>query len=161
MSAHFLQQVAQSDGILVRRLRRLQRLLVRPLHAVEVRQREFGVDHFDVAGGIDLAGHVNDVVVLEASHHMRDRIHFANVRKKLIAQPLALRRAGHQSGDVHEFHRGRQNFLGMHDGRQFFQPRIGHRHHAYIGIDGAEGIVLRRDLRARQCIEQRGFAHVR
>ena len=51
--------------------------------------------------------------------------------------------------------------LRLDDRRQLIQPRIGHRHDAYIGIDRAEGIVLRCDLSARQRIEERRLADVR
>ena len=43
---------------------------------------------------------------------------------------------------------------------QRVEPRIRHRHDADVRIDGAERIVLRRDLRARQRVEQRGLADV-
>ena len=59
-----------------------------------------------------LPGDVHDVVVLEAAHHVRDRVDFADMRQKLIAQALALRGAGHQARDIDELHRGRQIFSG-------------------------------------------------
>ena len=49
--------------------------------------RKFGIDDLDVTRGVDLAGHMDDVVILEATHHMRDRIDFADVCKKFIAKP--------------------------------------------------------------------------
>jgi len=48
----------------------------------------------------------------------------------------------------------------MYDRSEFFQPRIRHGHHANIGIDRAERIVLSRNLRARQRIEKRRLADV-
>ena len=135
--------------------------MVRPFDAVEIRQRQFGIDDFDIAGRIDLSGHMDDVVVFETAHHVRDGVDFANVREKLVAQALALRCPGDQSCDIHELHRGRQNLLRMHDGGELLQTRIRHRHHAHIGINGAKGIIFRRDLRARQRVEQCGLAHIR
>ena len=111
--------------------------------------------------GIDAARHVHDVGVFEAAHHVRDRVGLADVRQELVAQALALRRAGHQARDVDEFHRGGHDLLGLDDLRQRVEPRIRHRHDAHVRIDGAERIVLRRDLRARQRVEQRGLADVR
>ncbi len=64
---------------------------------------------------VDAAGHVHDVVVLEAAHHVRDRIDLADVRQELVAEPLALRGAGDEAGDVDELHRGRQDLLRVGD----------------------------------------------
>ena len=49
------------------------------LDAVEIRQRQLRVDDFDVARRIDLAGDMNDVVVLEAAHHMCDGVNFTDM----------------------------------------------------------------------------------
>ena len=73
--------------------------------------------------------------------------------KKLVAQPLALRGAGHQTRDVDEFHGGGENAFGMHDLRQLLQARIRHRHNAHIRVYGAEWIILGRDLGARESVE--------
>ena len=53
------------------------------------------------------------------------------------------------------------SFSGLHDVGQFLQARIRHRHDADVRIDGAEGVVLGGDLRARQGVEQRRLADVR
>ena len=70
------------------------------------------------ASGIDAAGDVHDVVVLEAAHHVRDRVDLADVREELVAEALALRGAGHEAGDVDELDRRRQDLLGLHDRRE-------------------------------------------
>ena len=94
LRAHPLQQVARLDGVLVRSLGGLHRLLIGPIDAVEIRQRELGVDHLDVAGRVDLAGDMDDVVVLEATDHVRDRVDLADVGQKLVAQALGRIRSG-------------------------------------------------------------------
>ena len=99
-------------------------------------------------------------VVFETAHHVRDRVGLADVREELVAEALALRRAGHEARDVDEFDRGRHDLLRLHDLRQRVEPQVRHRHDADVGVDGAERIVLRRDLRARQRVEQRGLADV-
>ena len=57
---------------------------------------------------VDLAGDVDDVVVLEAAHHVGDRVDLADVGEELVAEALALRRAGDEAGDVDELDRGRR-----------------------------------------------------
>jgi hypothetical protein len=40
-------------------------------------------------------------------------------------------------------------------------PRVGHRHDAHVGLDGAERVVLRlRRLLLRQRVEESGLAHI-
>ena len=56
----------------------------------QVRQAQLQVDHFGIAGRVNAAGHVDDVVILEAAHHMDDRVHLADVGQKLVAQALPL-----------------------------------------------------------------------
>ena len=84
----------------------------RPFSTVaKIRQRQLGVDDLDIGERIDAAGDVHDVGALEAAHHVRDGIHLADVRQKLVAQPLALRSAGDQTCDVDELDRGRNDLL--------------------------------------------------
>jgi hypothetical protein len=59
------------------------------LHGFEIGEDEFGVDDFDVAHRIDGAGHVMDVRVFEAPHHLHDGVHLADVREELVAEPFA------------------------------------------------------------------------
>ena len=75
----------------------------------EVGERQLGVDRLDVGDGIHLAGDMHDVVVLEAAHHVRDRIGLADVGEELVAEALALGRARDESGDVDELDRRRES----------------------------------------------------
>ena len=77
----------------------------------EVRERELGVDRLDVGQRIDLARHVDDVVVLEAAHDVRDRVGLADVGEELVAEAFALRRAGDEPRDVDELDRRRDDLL--------------------------------------------------
>ena len=52
------------------------------------------------------------------------------------------------------------DLLRLDDLRQLREPRIGHLDDADVGLDGAEGIVLRGDARLGQRVEQGGLAHV-
>ena len=41
------------------------------------------------------------------------------------------------------------------------QPLIGHGHHTHVGVDGAEGVVVRRHARIGNGVKQGGLAHIR
>jgi hypothetical protein len=49
---------------------------------------------------------------------------------------------------------------GLTIGRQRGQPRVGQFHHADVGLDGAEGVVLGGDAGFGEGVEKRGLAHV-
>ena len=68
-----------------------------PLQAVEVGEHQLGLDRLDVGDRIDLVRHMGHVAVVEAAHHMRDRVDLADVAEELVAEPLALRGAPHQA----------------------------------------------------------------
>ena len=142
-------------------LRVLRRPLAPLLDRREVLQHELGVDHVAVACGIDLAHHVHDVRIVEAAQHVRDRIHLADVGEKLVPEPLAARGPGDEAGDVHELERGRGRLLRPEQRRELLEPRVGHRHDAHVGIDGAEGVVLGRSAGgARERVEKGRLPHV-
>ncbi len=48
---------------------------------------------------------VDDVVVLEAAYDHRDRVGFANMPEKRVAEPCAGARAAHEPRDIDEAHR--------------------------------------------------------
>jgi hypothetical protein len=60
------------------------------LQALEVGQHQLGFNGGDVGQGVDTAFNMGDVAVVETTDDMGDRIAFANIRKKLIAEPFAL-----------------------------------------------------------------------
>src|SRR5690606_28062892 len=113
--------------------------------AGEVSQHQFRLDGLDVGHRIDGAGDVDDVVVLEAAHDVGDGGDLADMGQELVAEPLALMGALHQSGDVNELDAGR------HDGRdatrlvvqlpQRRQTRVGDGDHADVAVDGRERVV--------------------
>ena len=69
-------------------------------YGVEISEREFGVDDFNVGKRVDAAGDMGDVVVLEAAHDMRNGIGLANVGEEFIAEAFAFRGARDQARDV-------------------------------------------------------------
>ena len=165
--------VAQQDERAVDEVERVLRLLVAalrlllqrvdaPLQAVEIGEHQLGLDRLDVGDRIDAALHMGDVAVLEAAHHMGDGVDLADVGEELVAEPLALRGAAHQAGDVDEGEPRRHDLHGLGELRQRVEPRIGHRHLADIGLDGAERIVRRLRRRRRgQRVEERRLADIR
>ncbi|MNK78757.1 hypothetical protein D3C87_984020 [compost metagenome] len=156
-----LQQAFLDHCVLVTALGVARDFLQLLLAAVEVGEDQFQVDDFDVAFRVDAVGDVNHVLVFEAADHVGDGIGFTDVGQELVAQAFTFRRAGNQARDVDEFHGGRQDALGIDDGRQGFQARVRHRHDTAVGLDGAEGEVLGRDTGFGQGVEQGGLADVR
>ena len=138
----------------------LDRTIQALLQRGEIGKRELGVDDLHIAERIDAAGDMDHVGALEAPHHVCNRIHLADVCQKLVAETLALRSTGHEARDVDELHRGRQDLLRVCDRSQLVEPRVRDRHHPDVRIDRAEGVVFGRDLRARECVEQRRFTDV-
>jgi len=96
---------------------------------------------------------MDNVLVLKAAHHMQHRVHLPDVAEKLIAQPLALRRAFDQPGDIDELHLRRYGLARFSKRGEDVQPFVRHRHHADIRLNGAERIIFRRDGRCGQGIE--------
>ena len=129
-------------------------------YGVEISEREFDVDDFNVGNRVDAAGDMGDVVVLEAAHDMRNGIGLANVGEEFIAEAFAFRGARDQARDVDELHARRHHALRFDDGGEFVEARVRHGDDADIGFDGAERIVLRRDGGRGQRIEQRGLADI-
>src|SRR5690606_24202413 len=147
-------------GVLVSGLGRALGALQGLVDRFQVRQRQLGIDGLDVGDRVDLVVDVDDVAILEAAHHVADRVDFADVGQELVAQPLARGRAGDQAGDVDKFDRGRNALLRLDDLRQRGQPGIRHRVHPHVRLDGAEREVGRGDARLGKCIEEGRLANV-
>ena len=129
--------------------------------AFKVGEHQFGFDRVGVGNRVDLALDMGDVVILETAQNVNDGVDFADIGKKLVAQPFALRRAAHQSGDIDETELRFDDLGAAADLRDGRKPVVGHRDPAFIGFDGAKGIVRRlRRLRFRERIEQGGLAHI-
>ena len=141
-------------------LQQMARLLRAPFHGLQVRQNQLQIDDLNITPGINAAIDVDDVFVLKAAHHVNDGIHFANMRKEFVAQPLAAAGTLHQACNVHKFHRRRRDLLGLIHPRQLVKPLVRHGYHAGVGLDGAERIVGRLRTRACNGVEQRALAYV-
>ena len=71
----------------------LLELRQRVVDRLQIGENELCVDRVDVIVGIDMAVHMDDVVVFERSHDLADCIRLANVREELVAQSLAFARS--------------------------------------------------------------------
>src|SRR5690625_1101353 len=153
-------QFGLADVVVVARFAAALGAFQRAFGHFEVGEVQFGVDDFDVGYRIDAPGHVGNVFVIEAAHDVGDGVGFANVGQKLVAQPLAARGAGHQPGNVHKLHHGGQHALRVGDGGQLVQARVGHGHHAHVGLNGAKRVVGGFYAGLGEADAQSGFAHV-
>ncbi len=163
--AEELDRIGEEDelelGLLVARARGLPRLVEAALDAGEIGERQLARDHVVIAHRIDRPHDVHHVGVFEAADDVHDRVHFADVRQELVAEPLALRGTLHQPGDVDEFDDGGNLTLWLDDVVQRFKPWVRHLDDADVRLDRAEGIVLRRrGLGGRQRVEQRRLADI-
>jgi hypothetical protein len=147
-------------GLLVAGARLLGVARLGLFHRSQIGQGKLGADHFDVGDRIDATRHMHDVFILEAAHHIDDGVGLADVGQKLVAQTLALRRPGDQTGNVDEFDDGREDALRPDDLGELLQTRVRHFDDADIGLDGAERVVLGSDARLGEGIEQGGLADI-
>ena len=103
-----------------------------------------------------------NIGAFKTAHHLHNRVHFANVTEKLVAQSFARAGAFHQPGDIDELDRSRHDFLRMRQFREDIESRVGHRHHADVRIDRAKGIIFRRCfVRSGDGVKERRFPDVR
>ena len=103
---------------------------------------------------------MDHVIVFKATHHIDNSIGFANVRQELIAQAFAGAGTCHQSRDVDKLDDGRHDALGGDDLSELLQTVVRHFNHAHIGLYGAKGVVLSRNARFGEGVEQGGFAYI-
>ena len=100
------------------------------------------------------------VFVVETAHDVHDRVHFADMRQKFIAQPFAPRRALYEARDVHEFDDGGRDLFAVIKSGQFCQPFVGHGYDAHVRLYRAERVICGFRAGMRDRVEQSGFAHV-
>ena len=114
------QQCFEGDGLRVAPLGGAGGLLQLLLATLQIGERQLGVNNRRVVGGVRLPRRprrcLDDLLVLEAAHHMGDGVGLPDIGEELVAQPLALGGPGDEAGDVHEFHRGGNLPLGLDEG---------------------------------------------
>jgi len=107
----------------------------------DVGKDEFEIDGLDVVERIDFSGHVGNIVVFETAYDLDDGVDFADVGEELVAEAFAGGGAADEAGDINELEGGRDGFLRFNEGGEDFETLIGNFNHAYVGLDGAEGVV--------------------
>ena len=126
----------------------------------KIRKYKLVIYRLNIADGIDATVNMDYILVLKATHHMKYRVAFAYVRKKLVAESLALCRAAHQTGDIKELDSCGRVLFGRIHFCQRVEPRVRHRHHADVWLYCTEGIVCRVGACARKRIKNCAFADV-
>src|SRR5690606_15346250 len=99
----------------------------------QLRLHRIGVRH-----RIDAALDMGDVVILEATQDVDDRIDLADIGEELVAETFALGRTPDETGDVDKGNAGRDDFLGAGDLRDVSQARVRNSNLAGIRLYGAE-----------------------
>ena len=163
--AQQVERLAQNRGRGFRFLVALRRLLGEIGHALfqafKVGEHQFGFDRVGVGDRVDLALDMGDVVILETAQDMHDGIDFADIGEELVAEAFALGRAAHQTRNIDEAELRFDDLGAAADLGDGLKPIVGHRDAAFIGFDGAEGIIRRlRRLCFGERIEQGGLAHI-
>jgi hypothetical protein len=93
---------------------------------------------------------------------VRDRVDFANVAEKLVAEPFAARGAADEASDIDEFELGRDDLGRFRETRRDIEPLIRYRDPPDIGFDRAERVIRRvRRGGCGQGVEKGGFADIR
>ena len=110
-------------------------------HGREVRQNELRRNHFNVPHRVDRASHVVNIRTLETAHDLDDRVDFADVAQELIAESLSFARSLHQSRNIDEFDRCRNDFLRFRERRQLLEALVRNIHDADVRLDRAEGEI--------------------
>ena len=146
-------QVLLAPGLLLQPRDRL-------LDRLQVGEDHLGLDRGDVVGGVDLAVDVGDVLVAEDPGHLADRRRLADVGQELVAEPLPLRRAPDDAGDVDELHGRGQHPCRAEQLGQPRQPVVGDADDADVGLDRGERVVRREDVVLGQRVEEGGLARV-
>src|SRR5215471_12383570 len=114
------------------------------LQRSEVGQHELGIYDFDVANWINSRADVMNVWVLKTTHHLNDRLDFADVMEELIAEAFTRAGAFHQARDVHKLDRCWCDLLRARNLSNFFEARIGDDHYSDVWVNCAERIIFRR-----------------
>ena len=91
---------------------------------------------------------------------MDDSLGAADVGQELVAQTFAVAGALDQTGDVHELDDSGGGLLGVIQVAQPVQTGVGDGDRAYVGLDGAEGVVGAFGACVGNGVEQGAFAHV-
>ena len=118
------------------------------------------LEDVDVSHRVHTALDMRHVRILECANDERRRVDLANVPEKAVAKPLTTTRAAHETGDVRERHRRRDNLWRLEQRGQTVESRIGDGHDAGVRFDGRERIVADGRAGLRHRVEERRLPRV-
>ncbi len=131
------------------------------LAGFQISQSQFGVDHIDIFGGVDLAFNVNHVLVFKAANHMGDRIGLTDIGEEFVTKAFTLGGASYQASNIDKFHGGRNHALRLNEFGQLVLTWVGNSYGTLVGFNGAEREIFCRDTVFGQRVKQGGFTYVR
>ena len=158
---HVAQPRGLADRVAVAGLGRLGDPVAAALGLLEVGVDQLGLDRFHVRDGVDAAVRVHDVRVLVGADDVDDRVGLPDVGEELVAEALALVRAGDESGDVVELDRVRDDLRRLDRVRNGIESLVADRHHGDVWLDRRKRVVGGLDCDAGERAEQRRLAGVR
>ena len=144
----------------------LGRLIHAAIHHFQIGHDQLQIDGLNVAQGVHgdigagIGYHMHNVFIVKAADHMNNGVGAADVLQELITQTRALAGSLDQARDVHELNDRRGLFIRLIHLSQLIQPRIRHRHHAHIGLDGAEGVVSALGAGVGDGVKEGGLAYI-
>ena len=96
-----------------------------------------------------------DVYKRQASEHVNHSVNVADVREKLVSEPLALRSTANKTCDIHKFNGSGSVKSGVVHLREFVKTVVGNLNYAYVRVNRAERIVSAGSSCTCECIEKR------
>ena len=160
MRVQLFSRLGLGGVFLIAGFEQLARLIQALFHRLHVGENQFEVNRLDIARRIDRAVHMDDIIILKAAHNMHDGVALADMGEELVAQALAVAGALDQARDIHKFHAGGRNLLGLVHPGQHVQTLIRHGYHAGVGFNGAERIIGGLRARIGNGVKQGAFAHI-
>ncbi len=115
----------------------------RTFAGVEVCQRQFGVDNFNIVSRVNFAGNVNDVVIFKAANNVTDRLGFTDVGQELVTQTFAFLMRLLPDRRYRQIPWSWERMLRFYDFSQLIQARVRHWYDACVRLNGAEWKVGR------------------
>ena len=138
-------------------LGRLAALLDLVLDRLEVGVGELELDDAEV---LERIGRARDVVVGEGPQHEDDGVGLADVAEELVAEALALARAGDQAADVDELHGGGHHVAALAHRGEGVEAGVGDAGHADVRVRGGEGVRRGQRAATGQRVVQRRLPRV-
>mmetsp|Transcript_2088 Transcript_2088/g.4726 ORF Transcript_2088/g.4726 Transcript_2088/m.4726 type:complete len:226 (-) Transcript_2088:132-809(-) len=129
-------------------------------HELHVLLAQLRLDRLQITDRVYAVVHMHNVIVVKGTHHVEDSIHSGDVGQEGVPQARPLCCPLDQPRNVHDVQEGRVLAGGVPEVAQPVVALIRHRAAPLIGVNGAEGVVLRRDGLLCKQVEQRRLAHI-